>query len=128
MSHRMNFISTQVSVEISVNLLNNILILFQIGLESVLYDGLNYSYTSNLIFNTSSQSDFEHIVLTCTVGGNELSPCSNLIVQNNNCSTTFNLNGILGCDYVCSFTTKKTNYDDVNSTITNLTVCEYLSV
>jgi len=124
----MNFISIQVSVKIGVHLLNNILILFQLGLKSVLYNGLNSSNTSELFFNTIAESDFEHIVLTCTVVANQSLPCSDLTVQSSSCSTTFNLNGILGCDYMCSFTTKKTNYDDVISDIKKLTVCEYLSV
>jgi hypothetical protein len=129
MPHRLSIVSTQVSVKNTVNLLNNILILFQLGLEPVLYDERNSSsHTSYHVFNTTSQSDFELIELTCTVGDKQSSPCSNITVQSDNCSTTLNLIGTLGCDYMCFFTTKKTNYDNVNSTITSLTVCKYLSV
>ncbi len=92
------------------------------------YDGLNSSNTSHLSFNVTSQSDFEHIMLTCIVVGDKSPPCSNITAQNNNCLTTFNVKGTLGCDYECFFTTEKTNYTSSISHIINLTVCEYLFV
>lgn len=63
-------------------------------------------------------------MLTCIVSGDKSSVCSNRTVVNNKCSKTFKINGTLGCNYKCSFTTMKSAYPNVLSQYKNLILCE----
>ncbi len=129
MSYRINLISLQVSnQDINIKLFNIIRIFVCLDLQTVKYDGPTNFNTSHLIFHVIPHSDFDNIELTCIVGGDKLPPCSNLILQNNTCSTTLAVNGTLGCDYNCFFTTKKADYTDEPSPNISLTVCKHLFI
>ena len=101
--------------EFIINQINNIQIFFYLALKSVLYDGLYSTNNSPILFNVIPQSDFDQIVLTCIIADHQTLPCSDLTLRHDNGSTELKLNGTLGCDYVCSFTTEKENYPNVTS-------------
>lgn len=84
------------------------------------------SNTSRLIFDITSPSDYGNIALTCAVIDNNKSPCTNLTLTDSSCSPKFNLTGTLGCNYNCSFTTKKSNYANATSEFTKLILRLYL--
>jgi hypothetical protein len=110
---------------ITVNLFIYSLIAYRIALEPVLYEELNVTNTSHFIFNVNPQSDFNYIESICSVSVDQTFPCSKLTVQSEKCSTTLEHNGILGCDYECVFVTRKTDYTDMSSNFSNLSICEY---
>lgn len=99
--------------------------LCRVGLASVLYNVSDSSDTNGIFFSVMYPSDLEHTILTCTVVGYRPLPCTNLTRTNNCHSPKINLTGTLGCDYSCSFTTMKSNYDNVTSKSTILALCQY---
>jgi hypothetical protein len=109
--------------------MNLFLYIFPLALEPIVYDkaGENwFSYTSRFIFNVTTESDFDQLESKCIIDKNQTRTCLNLSISNNNCASTFIHNGVLGCNYHCSFITKKLNYIDQYSNSYQMDLCEYL--
>lgn len=70
----------------------------------------------NRSLNITPQSDYSSLELNCIVDNYVTYPCSNLTEPTYSCyPTQLYLYSPLGCDYNCSFITKKTNYIDKHS-------------
>lgn len=106
--------------------MNTIDVFIYLDLEPIQYYGPENFNSSSITVNANSSSDFEKISLICTDDVGQGFPCSNHTVENINCTTSFNINLTLGCNFTCSFTVKKFNYTDVPSDRVTLTTSEHL--
>ncbi|CAF0988795.1 unnamed protein product [Rotaria sordida] len=87
---------------------------FRTDLEPVLYEKEGekwFSNTTKFVFNVTQQSDFDRLESIC-ITENNIYPCQNLAKEHNQCITTLENDGNLGCNYQCYFITKKSNYSN----------------
>lgn len=95
----------------------------KIALAPVFYKKMIKFNSSHVRLNVTDQSDFEHIVVACSAVGQQSSLCSSIHNRAHYCSTVLEFKGVRGCNYECLFTTEKTNFSNVNSNVTNISLC-----
>ncbi|CAF4168927.1 unnamed protein product [Rotaria sp. Silwood2] len=65
--------------------------------------------TTRFSYNLTTKSDFDHLESICIPANNQY-PCETLTEKHDKCVTILENDGVYGCDYHCSFITKKLNY------------------
>lgn len=95
-----------------------------LDLEPVIYGyELTNRTEASLIFNVTPQGDFDHFQLNCMTTMHE-APCINLSREYDKCVKALNIEGVYGCNYQCSFITKKESYIDFYSRNYPINICK----
>ncbi|CAF4838435.1 unnamed protein product [Rotaria socialis] len=110
-----NYVCHAMTIKRSFNSTKSDDLSFNTTLKPVLYNEVRDFNSSRIMFNFTHQSDYNSILFSCDVVGHRSQYCSTIKHSQATCSTNLETNGTRGCDYNCSFTTRKMNYSEAIS-------------
>ncbi|CAF2053371.1 unnamed protein product [Rotaria magnacalcarata] len=117
-----NYVCHAMTIKHSFNTIKSNDLSFNTTLEPVLYNEVRDFYSSRIMFNFTHRSDYSSILLSCDVVGHRPLYCSTIKHSQTTCSTNLETNGTRGCDYNCSFTTRKMHYSEAISQSINISL------